>query len=293
MKKQMPIPVGPGRGNLAQGYQPTIPEVAAQLAAETQSLKARLDAGDVEGEPATYQGVRVFTPENTSFLLDVNQDGGSVMAPVNYILRDGQAYDIPVLTPGPGVFVATGLTVAVFQRRYDPALPEAAEVNYNSYWTLFRRGVNYTCKFSLWPTQPSLVDSGAPPSAALNFFWNLSDARTGDLYSDQPLNHLALRPRQSVPELGHYSRSPYLDGGMFKFDTPWVFPYGTGAVFKFQPINPVLQYDSSVGPVLLPPPAPQAVTGLFYDDRENGKRNQSVSVKVVMHGYRMMVAPGV
>lgn len=287
MKKQMPIPAGPGRGTIAQGYQPTIPEVAAQLAAETQSLKARLDGGDIEGEPAAYQGVRVFEPESTSFLLDVDQNGAS-SAPVNYVMRDGQVYDIPILTPGPGVFVGTGLTVAIFQRRYVPALPEAVEVNYNSYWSLFPRGVNYTCKFSLWPTQPAVIDDNFRNlGPSVNFFWNLLDARTGDLYADQPLNHLALRPRQSVPELNHYSRSPYLDGGMFKFDTPWVFPYGTNLIFKFQPITPVVQYDSSISNTTVPS------TGLEYDDRENGRRNQAVSVKVVVHGYRMMVAPGV
>lgn len=276
MKIQLPIPAAPGRGSLAQGFQPTIQATTEQLAAETNALKQRLAAGDIEGEPTAYHGVRVFEPETSSFNLSYMAFNGVQTSPVNYVVRDGQTYDIPILTPGPGVFVATGVTVSIYRRLYDPKAAEPMQQNYSSSWASFYTSASivagepptFTTKFSLPYEQYAF--NVAP--LEMSFFWNLLDARTGNLYSDYPLNHLALRPRQDHT----------LDGGLFKFDTPWVFPYGTGAVFKFQPINPVVQFDSSIG---------QAVTKLSYDDRENGKRNQSVTVKAVLHGYRMMVAP--
>lgn len=291
--KQLPISGAPGRGTLAQGHQPTIQELADQLSVEVRSLKARLDIGDIEGEPAAYQGVRVFNPERTSFLVDGYQDGASAV-PVNYVVKDGTTYDIPVNVPGPGIFIATGLHVSITQRRYDPAISEALQQNYTTNWynRLIQFGdpaaMEWTTKFCLWPYQPQ------PYRFAANFLWNVMDARTGDLYSDEPMNCLLLRPRQEGFYLGFTAETDvYMDGGLFQFDTPWVFPYGTNAVFKFQPVSPILQLDSSIGPVLLPPPAPQYVSGLNYDDRENGLRDQSVTVRAMLTGYRMMVAPGV
>lgn len=286
MKKQLPLPHAPGRASMAQGFQPTIQQVADQLGVEVHSLAARLDIGDIEGEPAAYQGVRVFEPETRSFLMDTSQDGASSNL-VNYVVHDGQVYDIPILTPGPGVFVATGLSVAITQRRFDPAVGPM-QINYNSLWNGLTAGRNWTTKFSLWPIQPYAGPAATnSPSVQMNFFWNLLDVRTGDLYSDQPLNHLTLRPRQLAVDTGSsvVGGSPYLDGGLFVSDTPWVFPYGAGAVFKFQPITPVVQFDSTL--------VGFAQTGINYDDRENGVRDQSVTVKAMLQGYRTMVAPGV
>lgn len=295
MKKQLPIPAAPGRGSIAQGFQPSIQAVADQLAVEARSLKARLDIGDVEGEPAAYQGVRVFEPEITKFPIDTKQDWTKPTQNVNYVVRDGNVYDIPIIVPGPGVFIATGITVAITQRHFDAPAGVISEQNYSSNWTSFDNDVSWTTKFALWPRQPdpNAVVGGRAPEPMINFFWNLLDARTGDLYSDQMLNHLLLKPRQQavdiVPDLPYVSFFP--DGGLLKFDTPWVFPYGSQVIFKFQPITPVVQLDSTIGP---------AASGLNYEDREGtdpadptkGVRNQSVTVRAVLHGYRMMVAPG-
>lgn len=300
MKKQLPIQAGAGRGSIAQGFQPTIQQLADQLGVEVHSLKERLAAGDIEGEPTAYSGARLFEPEALAFAVDAAQ-AGVATALVNYVVHDGQVYDIPIIVSGPGVFIAMGFGVEITQRRFDPGVTEPMWVNYNSCWSGFPYnaaaappGIVWTTKFSLWPTQPAVLTAGGvssgvlPASIAMNFFWNLLDARTGDLYSDEPMNHLALRPRQSAAHAGSadglLSQSPHMDGGLFLFDTPWVFPYGTQAVFKFQPINPVLQYDSTVS---------GAAAGLGYEDREQGVRNQSVIVKPFISGYRMMVSPGV
>lgn len=293
MKKQLPIPAAPGRGSIAQGFQPSIQAVADQLAVEAHSLKARLDVGDIEGEPASYQGVRVFEPEITKFPIDSRQDWTQPTQNVNYVVRDGNVYDIPIIVPGPGVFIATGITVAITQRHFDGPANIINEQNYSSNWTSFNNGINWTTKFALWPFQPGGDALGGERAKApmINFFWNLLDARTGDLYSDQMLNHLLLKPRQ-MAEIGFLPyKSFFSDGGLLKFDTPWVFPYGSQVIFKFQPITPVVQLDSTIG---------SPANGLNYDDRQNtdpadptkGVRDQSVTVKVVLHGYRMMVAPG-
>lgn len=286
IKKNLPIPVAPGRGSLAQGFQLPVDRLADQLDAELRSLKARLDAGDIEGEPAAYQGSRTFNAETQSFAIGNVASAVDPATLVNYVLRDGQTYDIPIITPGPGVFVATSLAVSITQRRYDPTIAEAMDVNYESNWLGFNGGVNWTTKFCLWPSEPELTVDDTPyfmPSVMLNFMWNLLDGRTGNLYSDELMSHMLLKPRQLMADFGNRTVYPFSDGGLFQFPMPWVFPYGTNVVFKFRPITPVLQFDSTVT---------TPANGLDYDDRENGRRNQAITVKALLHGYRLMVAPG-
>lgn len=276
------------------GWTKPLQDVVHTLEADIASLQARLKTPINKGRPASYMGVREFIPESSIVQLDVNQQGVST-APCNYVVRDGQDYSIPIIFPGPGVFVAHEILVSIFQRDISASKQEMyAGMNTNAYAITNTSSLSprFTTKFSIYPKQSKtlvpLADPYLPPqhTRTINFFWNMIDTKSQRLLSDSYISHMVLTPR-SLPVLltigrlvaSNFAREKIPDGDLFKLSTPWVFERDGQANFSFRPITPVFQFDSSL-------PGDDPVVGLDYDDRVNGKRDQRVRVQVELHGYR-------
>lgn len=279
-----PIPVQPGTGSRWAGWQKPIRDVLDQLKAGVEGLGLRLQTHLSPGMPTCYRGRKVFAPETTSFLLDTAQDGVS-SNPVNYVLRDGVTYSIPIWMPGDGVFVPDFMKVLFRQRVFVPAYGRevwvpGAPSHMQATW-LGATTWPWTTKFSLFPVQPQ-VAFGTPVAqpCAVNFFWNMLDGRTGRKLADDWTSSVMLLPGAPMAQPADGVWMPAtVDGGFFRFDCPWLFERDSNLEFQFRPTNPVLQFDSSLA-------GTDAAIGLSYDDRENGVRNQSVEVAVELHGHR-------
>lgn len=278
------------------GWDKPLAEEIQQLEAEVAGLMAQLANPTKPNKPASYVGHRMFQPEPRSFALDTDQDGVSSNL-VNYVVRDGQDYTIPVAFSGPGVFVAEYLQVQVRQRFFVPAAaqpfwyPVSTNINYH----MVAGEQPWTTKFMVYPQQPFGAQAnsaiGAFDSALreMNYFWNLTDSKSGRMLSNDLIPHLALLPRLPPMLLRPGGAFPtgiatsLRDGGFFRFRAPWLLERDAQAKFTFRPVTPVLQFDSSIS-------GTAAAIGLPYDDREQGVRNQSVVVQVELHGARFETA---
>jgi hypothetical protein len=69
------------------------------------------------------------------------------------------------------------------------------------------------------------------------------------------------------------------DGDLYDLKAPWLFERDGQLTFTMDPITDLYQFDSSINGTAAP-------MNLPFDDRENGKRDQSVLVQVEMHGFR-------
>ncbi len=272
------IPVSKGGGSIWTGWVKPITDVLDQLEADIEGLKLRLKYPTRPGVPAAYQASKVFLPETRSFLLDTAQNGISSNL-VNFVVRDGTTYDIPIQMPGPGVFALKRMKVVVFQRLFETQYRAALElpmvVGTQPFIDAF-----FTTKFSLFPVQP--VHRIGPPvkvgTPSINFFWNLLEGKSQRKLSEELLPSMCLLPRSHM--FSSTNTPPWLhDGGLFEFDVPWLMERDAQLNFQFRPINPVLQFDSTIA-------GTDAAIGLAFDDRENGVRNQQVRVSVELHGYR-------
>lgn len=272
--------LGVGEASIETGWTRSLEENLVQLKNEIAGLEARLQMGMSEGVPAAYAARRVFEPEQATVLVDLSQEGDPPVA-MNYVVRDGQTYDIPIVLPGPGVFVAKYITVSSYLRFFDDnnntyveRLLTGNRVYLNSVLdpVIQEQAQLYTTKFSaqgaggsqpydevLWiPAIPAL--NKLDPYPALNYFWNLLDSKSGVKLSDELMSQDVLLPRSrefSSPS-GEFV---FGDGGFFTFDTPFVFERDGQANFLFRPITPFLQEASIARP-------------------------QSVMVQVELHGYR-------
>jgi hypothetical protein len=269
--------LGVGAASIETGWTRSLEENLLQLQNEIAGLEARVQLGMSEGVPAAYAAKRIFEPENSTILVDLSQEGDPPVA-MNYIVRDGQTYDIPIVLPGPGVFVAKYLTVSCYLKYFDDetgAYVEQLMTGNRQYIpatqvTAVDQAHLYTTKFSakgpsgsqpadevLW-VAPDLFQNN--PYPALNYFWNLLDSKSGVKLSDELMGQDVLLPRSrefSDPT----NEYVFGDGGFFTFDTPFVFERDGQANFLFRPITPFLQEASIARP-------------------------QSVMVQVELHGYR-------
>lgn len=297
------------------GWTKPIRDLMHTLDADMAGLKARLRNPIHKGRPAAYVGFRDFIPERSIVQVDTSQEGQTTN-PCNYVVRDGQDYDIPVIMPGPGVFVAEELVVSIFQQQYAPvsasfSAPFAltnvnltamqAEMSTNSFpFPALDVNPFFTTKFSIYPQQTVLSSlafatssrGAVAPQAqrTINFFWNMTDTKSQRRLADAYISQMALTPpsapvqQSTVSTSGpFFSRSTVFervpDGDLFRFATPWVFERDGQVNFTFRPITPVFQFDSSIA-------GNDPVVGLPYDDRINGLRDQRVRVQVEIHGYR-------
>ena len=278
-EKEIIKKLGIGEASIETGWTRSLEENLDQLQGELEGLEARLCLGMSEGVPAAYAARRVFEPESSTVLVDLSQQNDPPVQ-MNYIVRDGQTYDIPVVLPGPGVFVAKYVTVSSYLRFFDESLGTYVEqlINGNRQYiastqlTTRQQGALFTTKFSAKGpsgSQPAgeviYVNSSGQlfqnyPYPALNYFWNLLDSKSGVKLSDELMSEDLLLPRSREYNSPSYEAA-FGDGGFFTFDTPFVFERDGQANFLFRPITPFLQEASTQHP-------------------------QSVIVQVELHGYR-------
>lgn len=244
-------------------------------------------------DPAIHVGSAIFTPESTSFLLDTAQSNLGTNA-VNSILKSGQDYKVPIMCGGDGVFLATGIRATFWQRFFNnQEWPPGTRIG-RAVWLQIAPMLNqfdtaangaagnmsWTTKFSCWKTQPEQGNHAAsPPSVVvpmLNYAWNLQDER-GWTYSDQLLPRTAMLDRTvQMPFAATNFNSQ--DGNIHRFSAPLEMQRKTVMQFVFRPLTDIVQFDSSIN---------GTSTGLGFDDRENGLRNQSVKVQVEIIGQQV------
>lgn len=285
------VPVLPGKGSVWGGWTKPLVDSVRQLQADFFGLRARVQFPVSAGKPSCYVGEKVFEPETAAFDLAVTSKNATATKSVNYIVRDGQSYTIPVKMPGPGVFVATHMAVSIKQRFYNPNIgamwcgvgPMLNQVYY-SFASAADVPTGYTSiktpynqNFSLFPIWSFSTGSANPAPGYLQpraqcYLWNVLNSKSGRRLADDYMSHTLLLPRQN-PNTNLYVR----DGGFFEFPSSWLFERDGEATFEYYPITPILQYASSVDGTDL---------DLDFDDRENGVRKQSVRVRVEIHGYR-------
>jgi hypothetical protein len=278
-----------GLSSITKGWVRSLSEEVAQLEAEIAGAASQVYNPVDRGEPGAFVGFHEWAPETVVFNLDTEQDGVS-SNPVNYVVRDGQEYNIEIRITGPGVFVAHYFQVQIWQRFYVPAVrqgfwyPVCSFLQYHMTAALRP----WTTKFSIYPKQPQVpvvpvVDSFDNSFREMNFFWNLREPRSGRQLADTLMSHFMLLPRIPPDVIGSTNSNQRLtlarDGGFFKFATPWLFERDSQLSFLFRPITPILQFDSSLA-------GNNAAVGLQYDDREQGRRDQSVVVQAEVHGFR-------
>jgi hypothetical protein len=301
MKPKSTIRLSAGTGSRWTGWQKRIADTVDQLAADVEGLGLRLKNPARPGIPAAFRAVRVFEPETGTINVDTEQDGAS-SNPVNYVLRDGQTYDIPCRFMGDGVFVMNRVKVAITQRVFVTPFGRAVDIPCPVLQVGFANRLTaapnenaqaWTTKFSVFPKQPEgLVTGNFAPEAvlfgAVSYFWNMRDDRTGRYLASDLMPCTELQPTYVAPALfmavaGNgtppIQRVPISNGGFYEVRTPWMFERDGQATLHFRPITPIFQFDSSLA-------GTNAAVGLTYDDREGGKRIQPVTVAVEYHGYR-------
>lgn len=304
-------PLNKNQASWWTGWTKPLHDVIHTLEADIAGLHARLRNPVQKGRPASYVGIRDFIPESSIVQVDTEQTGLGTN-PCNYVVRDGQDYDIPIIMPGPGVFIAQELVVSIFQQQYAPISASVttegretvltnvnltamnAEMRANAFVFPSSETPYFTTKFSVYPQQTNLAYLGytgarkfvMPPQAqrTINFLWNMVDTKSQRRLADAYISQMVLTP-PSLPAT-HFGNSDETaafeslpDGDFFKFCTPWVFERDGQANFTFRPITPVFQFDSSLS-------GTNGAIGLPYDDRVNGKRDARVRVQIELHGYR-------
>lgn len=262
--------LGVKEGSIETGWTRSLEENLAQLHAEVEGLKERLSIGASTGVPAAYAAQRTFTPEPSAVLVNISQtsEPPPALVAMNYIVRDGITYDIPVVLPGPGVFVAKYLVLAIYLKYFNPQLGRYQETNVAGNQPYFintnLQGL-FTTKFSNWnPSGGSrnpLIDT-TTPYPALNYFWNLLDSKSGVKLADELMSqHVLLQRSRQANAQRFFLNEAFADGGYFEFDVPFVFERDGQANFLFRPITPFLQTADTQNP-------------------------QSVTVQVELHGFR-------
>jgi hypothetical protein len=285
------IPVGISRPANVVGADSMLQSVVSGI----NGVKERISGLDLQTTPASFIGPTpgyTFQPETTAFSLDVNQSNVGTSL-VNYIVRSGTTYSLPVIIGGNGVFLAHKFRINLWQRLYVNGTtykcisqaPVAPMVN-----TFFPAQLNYwTTKFSLFPLQPEggNPSPGGPywgQNPSINYRWNIQDPVTGFNYSDNLLPASALLQRNYLNTYSAGSgNTPVVlcDGDWHEFDAPWRFDKAYQINVLFRPVTDIVQFDSSVDI------SPSGLNLLDYDDRIGGLRNQAVTVQVEFQGERI------
>lgn len=296
----------PGVGNTQDvGFLQTAQGSLDKLKKRVAGLRDRLRYRYSDGVPAAYTGESLFRPEASSFEilvarigdpfngLNPSGIGGPTTAEVQYVVRDDRTHTIPVILPGPGVFMARYLHVEFYQRIY------GGDNNQFGLQDLSHRVMRYCIPFgkSFFDPNGNGRLGQLPPNTGkvsllrrlnacnlswdrnqlgINFFWNLVDADSQRRVGDDLIPHDVLLPQ------GYQSQ---VSGDLFEFPVPWLFERGGRVDFQFRLINPILQLAAS------DPETPFLDSQnpfTAWDDREQDGtiRNQEVLVRVELHGTK-------
>lgn len=291
--KQLPIsiPVSIARPHTVVGADAMLLQAKQGIA----GLKDRIAGIDLPETPAAYIGptpVFTFNPEPTSFLLDTAQNGSSSVA-VNYIVKSGTTYMLPVIVGGNGIFLAHRFRIVIWQR-FNVAGTTIRDVAQGAVAPIvnsFDGAVYWTTKFSLYAAQPvnatSVLGAVLRTTPMINYRWNIQDPVMGTLYSDNLLPATTVLNRHWVDHKLTLITGPgpaaLYDGDWHEFDAPWRFDKAYQMNVMFRPLTDIVQFDSSISGTVAAPNGP----GLAYDDRVSGVRNQAVTVQVEFQGERV------
>lgn len=257
------------------GFLRPIEDQIERLNKEIEGLALRLSrSAPNDAEPAAVVGKKTFSPEAHTFLFDYLQDGTSSVKS-QYVVRDAVTYEIPVVFPPPGVFVARAATIKLTQRMYHPdvgvmEIPMSPNFFYGNYQE------GQTKKYQ-WPNNSVYYQK----RRYISFFWNLIDAKSGARFSDELMPDMLLLPQlEGAPAATLYGNTIAAPSGSFlEFPVPWLFERDAQLTFQFRPITPVLQptADSGFSPYS------------FNDLEQNGQvRDSSVTVSLEIHGTRYL-----
>lgn len=263
----------PGTGASGGGWVPPLSELWTQFCAELHGLRARVDAqlDGLVGVPTVYQGVRVFEPSASTVQVQVPRTVG--LATVQPILQAGNTYEIPVYFPGPGVFVARSVEVALYQRYVwndgespvnqdmrllaapfatgslgNPSVPLGydLDIQVSRFSILDPKRIGVSRE---WPDQNLVKD----PRPFVSFWWNLLDAKSQRYLGEDLLPDAALLPMTDMqPATFGSTISPLttdgfpIDGGRFTLDAPWLIERDGQMRFVFAPTTSIYQLATTL-----------------------------------------------
>lgn len=305
------------RGSSGQGVgwlQP-IAERVRGLRAQLEGIQRRLSSPMIDGVPAAISGELLFKA-NTQEKVTVNYPASPVgssrfyplgIVPVlcNPIVKAGQTYRIPILFPPPGVLSVQNLVVTL-----EAGMTEVSGVNQpyisplNDYLETqdgaFNISTNLTTTPYFYTWQQQILGNIWLTRPFLPFFWNIIDEKSGRQYAQDWMPHGALLNTRANGQSGFsIFEAVAPDGELFDFDTPWLFERDAQISFLFRPIMDLYQLDADAiidfappfGPIsnIFPygnPPEESEPPPVLFDDRNQLKRNQQLTVRVEMHGVR-------
>jgi hypothetical protein len=297
------------RGSSGQGvgWLQSLSDRVRGLRAQMDGIQRRLTSPLVDGVPAAVSGEVTFkaaTQEQIEVQYPIApQEGANSIIPIlcNPIVKAGQTYRIPVMFPPPGVLSVQNLVVTMeagmveyggINRPYIYALNDYLQTqgDFGGGFDSFGSPLPYRYTWqqqilgTVWNTMPYLP-----------FFWNIIDEKSGRQYAQDWMPHGALLNTRGN---NNYIRvAP--DSELYDFDTPWLFERDAQISFLFRPIMDLYQVDASATYPTPPGAALDVVEAarravvrdtpiLPYEseDRNQGKRNQQLTVRVEMHGIR-------
>lgn len=271
------------RGSSGQGvgWLQSLSERARGIKAQLNGIHRRLTSPMIDGVPAAVSGEATFlanTQEQVQVPLPVFVTFPAAITIqqtlCNPIIKSGQTYRIPISFPPPGVLSVQNLVVTL-----EVGMQQFGGVNrprlyaLNDYLqTNTLGGFDSSPQYTFTWQQQILSDRGAnQPLPFLPYFWNIIDEKSGRQYAQDWMPHGALLNTRG--NNAYYRVAP--DSELFDFDTPWLFERDAQVSFLFRPIMDLFQVDAS-----------SAFLPYDSDDRNQGKRNQQLTVRVEMHGVR-------
>jgi len=269
------------RGSSGQGVgwlQP-LSERARGIRAQLEGIYRRLSSPMIDGVPAAVSGELTFKA-NTQQQITIenfpqNQQESVFLGPVvcNPVVLAGQTYKIRVDFPPPGVLSVQNLVVTL-----EAGMTEFAGVNRPRIYALNDYLQEPDLGGFATDTQPyrftqqqQVLGSAFSPLPFLPFFWNIIDEKSGRQYAQDWMPHGALLNTRGNGTAVRVAP----DGEFFDFDTPWLFERDAQVSFLFRPIMDLYQIDAA-----------EPTLPYYSDDRNQGKRNQQLTVRVEMHGVR-------
>jgi len=297
------------RGSSGQGvgWLQSLADRVRGLRAQMDGIQRRLTSPLVDGVPAAVSGEVIFkaaTQEQIEVQYPIApQEGANSIIPIlcNPIVKAGQTYRIPVMFPPPGVLSVQNLVVTMeagmteyggINRPYIYALNDYLQTsgNFGGGFDSFGSPLPYR-----YTWQQQILGTAWNTMPYLPFFWNIIDEKSGRQYAQDWMPHGALLNTRGNNNFIRVAP----DSELYDFDTPWLFERDAQISFLFRPIMDLYQVDASAT-YPTPPGAMATLTAstrsvgardtpiLPYEseDRNQGKRNQQLTVRVEMHGIR-------